>query len=501
MRRLFAAALLLCCLTASAAAQVIRMEDAGLTYDYPDSWLILSPQRCMIYSPILEEMGIDAGSLSEEMENEGIQSRGMPESGEQYVQVMTRSDELSQDIFDMANATDDQRRKIRNSAENNGLWEHTGLRTQDAEWQTEGGRYWLYVNYTEMRGSDVVSRGLRYTTIHNGMYVILDWRLTGRRFTNRDVSSFRKRIASLTFTKELPMPRRSVEVSCTIPSEVSDSEGEIRGTATAGANLTLTADDGKGNREDFGACTADSKGRFSFAYSLPREGTWTFTLTAEAEDRDTNVTTTEVTYSESAIPCSGIEETMTTQTDKTIVSGKTLAGASLQLVTPAGVRKQRAGKDGSFSFEIRTKETGTISCTLIIDKNSYTQRRIHFSITRELTDDQEKEKVRASAVRISYGSLTRDLAKNREKILNLTGYVTQVSSAGATTYVRMMYTKDDKGQWSNPVILVTDSAISVKENDLLTCTVQVEGVDEEQDSKGNEISVPRLRILFVDKVE
>ena len=33
-------------------------------FDYPDSWLVLSPQRCFIYAPILEEMGLEESGLA-----------------------------------------------------------------------------------------------------------------------------------------------------------------------------------------------------------------------------------------------------------------------------------------------------------------------------------------------------------------------------------------------------------------------------------------------------
>ena len=65
---LMLAALLLPC---AACAQTITMPEQGLTFDYPESWLVVSPQLAMIYAPLLEENGIDASALSEEMEAQG----------------------------------------------------------------------------------------------------------------------------------------------------------------------------------------------------------------------------------------------------------------------------------------------------------------------------------------------------------------------------------------------------------------------------------------------
>ena len=42
------------------AAQRIEMEDAHLVFDYPDSWLVVSPQLAMVYERLLADGGIDA---------------------------------------------------------------------------------------------------------------------------------------------------------------------------------------------------------------------------------------------------------------------------------------------------------------------------------------------------------------------------------------------------------------------------------------------------------
>lgn len=501
MKRLLAALLCAAVFPAAAFCQAITMEDGYVAFDYPDSWLVVSPQRCRIYAPILRERGVDPEALAAELEEQSVLSRALNEDGSQAYSVLATADDTSREIFDMGEATDEQRRRLKSRAENNTLWERTGLRTQDAEWQVEGNRYWLYIHYTEMRGSEVLSRGLRYVTIHNGLYVMLDWRLTGRRFSNRDLSAFRRQIANLSFLETLETPRRTVQLTCELPTEINDGQGKLSGTATPGAQLTLTADDGKGNREEMDSASAGARGSFTLEYLLPREGEWTLELRASAEGMDEAVLESVVAYSENTLPVSGIEETIVSTADKVTLSGRTLPAAAMQLVTPYGLTKKRAENDGSFSFELTTRETGSYNYTLLIDKKGYTQRRIHFTVVREQTDEQERADVRAQAVRIAYKDLIRDLPKNRDAILNLHGYVQEVSQAGETAYIRMMYTKDAKGVWSNPVIIVCEGDPGVKAHDMLTCTVRVEGVYEEQDARGEAVSVPRLRMLFTDKIE
>ena len=65
----------------------------------------------------------------------------------------------------------------------------------------------------------------------------------------------------------------------------------------------------------------------------------------------------------------------------------------------------------------------------------------------------------------------------------------------------MSYNKDADGKWYNDVIVIAEEDIGVKEGDMLTAVVTVDGVYQEQDASGKEIIVPRFELLFVDKIE
>ena len=83
----------------------------------------------------------------------------------------------------------------------------------------------------------------------------------------------------------------------------------------------------------------------------------------------------------------------------------------------------------------------------------------------------------------------------------LYGPVTRVSAAGDVHYVRMLFNKDAQGTWFNPVVIVAQEDMGVREGDMLTVAVTVAGVYEEQDDAGNSVAVPRFELVFVDKVE
>ena len=85
--------------------------------------------------------------------------------------------------------------------------------------------------------------------------------------------------------------------------------------------------------------------------------------------------------------------------------------------------------------------------------------------------------------------------------MTIYGPVTEISSSGKQTYLRVQYNKDASGQWYNPVVIVTDQEIDVREGDMVTAVVTVEGVYVEQDASGKDVNVPQMTLIFMDKVE
>ena len=50
----------------AAGAQTVVMDEGHVAFDYPDSWLVVSPQLCGVYAPLLEDAGLDADELARE---------------------------------------------------------------------------------------------------------------------------------------------------------------------------------------------------------------------------------------------------------------------------------------------------------------------------------------------------------------------------------------------------------------------------------------------------
>ena len=503
MRKALICLLLALALPCAALAQGVTMDAAHLAFDYPEDYLVVSPQLALVYAPLLADAGIDAQALSRELEALGAHSRAYNAGFSEWLSVQTRSDELSEEIFDIDRVTDAQRRTLRSRAQSDGLWETTGLRAQDVEWQREGGVYWLYIHYTRTRGGETVGRGLRYVTIRNGQYVMLDWQTDGRRFSNRDLRDFRAMLAKLTVTQTLKEPMRTVRLEATIPAETATARITVEGTATAGATLTATAPDASGAEQVLSVGEVGAGGAFSLLVELEREGEYDLTVTAQKDGMIENSVQGRIAYSANTLPVSlsGIPEDGVVTQDKIKVTGETLPGVQMQLITPLGMTKKRAGNDGSFSFELSTSDEGSYNYTLICDLSGYNQRRILFTLTRVMTDEQGRQQIRGQAVSLSYKELQRDLDKNRGKVVRVYGPVVSVEDGGGQYYVRMQYNRDGNGRWYNDVVVTSQEPMDVRAGDMLTVVATVGGVYEEQDASGADVMIPRLDLLFIDAVE
>ena len=504
MKRIFsiAAALALCC--TAAAAQTIDMDAAHARFVFPDSYTVVSPQLAQAYSGLLAEHGIDGAALAQELTEQGVQARAYDEAFDEFRSVVTLTDDLSAEIYDIKDVTDEQRRRMKNRASDNGLFETTGLRAKDVEWQKENGEYWLYIHYNVTRADEIIGRGIRYVTVKNGMYIMLDWQTSGRRFTNKDIAALRASTHELTITETITEPTHPVTLEASMPSETTKSAVTISGKATAGAFLVAQAPDAAGEMQTLSVGEVGSGGKFDLLVELPEEGRYEITLTASKDGMLDGSTYGTITYSAKTLPVSGVPEdgTVTTITTDTYeIRGQTLAGVQMQLLTPFGLSKKSSGNDGSFKFELNTKEAGEYGYTLVCDKDGYDQRRIQFTINRVMTRDQEQEAIREQSVKISYKNLQRDLDENRGATMTIYGPVTEISSSGKQTYLRVQYNKDASGQWYNPVVIVTDQEIDVREGDMVTAVVTVEGVYIEQDASGKDVNVPQMTLIFMDKVE
>ena len=80
--------------TSAAGAQTIVMDEGHIAFDYPDSWLVVSPQLCGVYAPLLADAGLDADEVAKELEDTRTLSRAYNANYTQYLSVLIGEDEL-----------------------------------------------------------------------------------------------------------------------------------------------------------------------------------------------------------------------------------------------------------------------------------------------------------------------------------------------------------------------------------------------------------------------
>lgn len=97
----------------AAGAQTVVMDEGHVAFDYPDSWLVVSPQLCGVYAPLLADAGLDADDVAKELTDTRTLSRAYNADYTQYLAVLIREDELSQEIYEIDAMTDAQKTTLR----------------------------------------------------------------------------------------------------------------------------------------------------------------------------------------------------------------------------------------------------------------------------------------------------------------------------------------------------------------------------------------------------
>lgn len=203
------------------------------------------------------------------------------------------------------------------------------------EWQKENGENWLYIHYIVTRSGTTVGRGLRYVTVHNGLYVELDWRIESGRFSGRDLNAFRARLADIAITESVAEPVRDVKLDAEIPTETSVGQVTISGTATAGATVIAETPDGNGAMLTLDAETASSSRPVHAGAGTGKRGQLRDHVDGFQRRHERRVAFRRDCVQRQNAAVSGIAESQTVTSDKVTITGTTLAGVQLQLVTPS----------------------------------------------------------------------------------------------------------------------------------------------------------------------
>lgn len=493
-------ALSLVCFASGALAQQVVMEDSGAAMEFPDPWLVLSPSTVRIYKDVLGDAGMDAEAMAARYARDGVVCEGWSEDFQQSLRLIVTADERSLRIHDIERATDSERTALKNLFSNNRYeGQRSSVRYQSASWLTHSsmGRF-LLLRYTVKENEVITERGLQYFTIRNGVNYIIDWSVKDRRLTNADLTWFRQSILeNFIFTVQIDPPPLPVTLDVTLPTETGIGALTLEGTASANAGLALTYTDGESEEEVLSVGSANADGSFRLVFELPEAGIYTVTLTAEKEGFTPASVSGPLTYEPRLLPVNFTEwpEGQVTG-DTTTLSGTTVAGANLQLLTETGVTTKRASSSGTFSFELTTKAEGEYAYTLAVNKDGYDQRRIPVSFTRVITEQQRMQQIKDSAQRISYANLQNKSSQYLGAVMRLSGQVVGISQGQGAWFIRMNIVKNAKGNWTSPVLISCSDNPGIEEGSNIVVYASVTEPFIEQSESGADVAVPGFTFIL-----
>lgn len=481
-------------------AQHVSMESIYAEIELPDPWLVLSPQTISIYEPLLQENEMNVADMQSRYTSEGVVVEAWDEDFMQSIRIMTTSNERSQTIYDISRATKAQRNSLLAYYNTSKNWTNTYYRYQQAEWQNHSsmGRF-LFLRYNYMDGDTTVRRGVQYLTIRNGLNYIIEWTIPDRRFTNKDLREFKALLNDFSFTKELEAPPLPVSLSATIPAESGKADIQITGTTSSKAVLSVDISEGENAAETISVGSAKNDGSFTINFTLPQEGTYRIVLTAYKDGYAETALSQTLVYQAQLLPINiDAYPTDPWTQDTFTLSGDTLPGAALQLLSDVGVTTKKAGNSGSFTFTLNVKEEMSYSYTLVISKDKYTQRRIPITINRVFTQDQELSKIKKTAEQIGYNKLQSNAEVHAGKVMRLSGQIISVTEGSGVWFIRLMLSKDSKGNWFRPVVIScpTDPQLAIDTKAVIYGYVADGYV--EQDTSGEDVVVPGFTFICVD---
>lgn len=501
-RTLFCIALLLAlCLCPAALAQQIVMEDSGVAMEFPDPWLVLSPSTVRMYGAILQDAGMDADGMARRYAQDGVVCEAWSPDGTECLRLSVTADERSLRLHDIERATDSERKSLKELFANNRYEaQKSNVRYQSASWTTHPsmGRF-LLTRYTVKENDEVTGRGLQYFTIRNGANYTIDWYLTGRRLTNADLSWFRQNVLEkFFFTVQIDPPPLPVTLNTSLPVETGNAVLTLEGTASPNAGLTLSCTDGESEEQVLSVGAANADGSFTLNFELEAAGIYALTLTAEKEGYMPTALSGQLTYEPRLLPVNfdRLPDGEVTS-DTTQLSGTTIAGATLQLLSDKGVTKKRVGSSGTFSFELTTKDAGEHSYTLVVTLDGYDQRRIPIQFTRVITEAQRIQQIKDSAERISYANLQKHSDQHLGAVMRLSGQVSAVTEGtGGAWFIRMNISRNSAGEWGSPVLISCTENPGIERGSSIVVYAAVAQPYLEQSESGEDVNTPGFTFIL-----
>lgn len=480
-------------------AEEVGLSSVYASISFPDDWLALTPASIHIYTAILTEAGLDAQDMALRYQADGVAIEGWSPDYADSLRLFVREDARSGLLFDIERASAAQRKGILNTFLDKTEWRLTNIRYQEGKWLKHPKLgYCLFLRYNVIDGEAAVERGVQYFILRNGRNYILDWAIKGRRFTNKDLAWFRQRLDGFSLTEILPTPPLPVTLSMEggLPTESGDGKLRLTGKASSQAGLVLYAAAPEAEPQVLSVGSANREGVFILNAQLPAEGEYLLTLVATKEGMADTQLTSRLTFRKGLLPINFAylpEETYTE--DQLVIEGIAPQGTVIQFTDPKGNRSAKVGTSGRFTFTVDTYVEGPYALSFSATNVRYDYRRIDMAFNRVVTEEQQLERMKAGAARLSYGALTK--AENLDTTVRLDVSIIEESQGEGISFIRVYTVKDKKG-WRNEAILVVDSFQGLIPGQEGVCYGRVAQPFTLQNAGGGDYLVPAIEVIHLD---
>lgn len=508
----------LCLAALPGLCQVLTFENILATVEIPDTYTILTPDNMENYVSFLQSKGTAVDVMLQTFEAEGILVQAYGPDGDTCLQISALNDLDAQTYFDIDQHTSTDRARYRREHLDGDAYKALGITYDSAEWRntTAYGRF-LMLKYVQRIGGTVDHRGFARRTIRNGYTITVDYQVYGRSLASKDNNSLNKVMDTWRFTSVLPLPGTDGEGTGTVtaaaaatatlrttvtdmpPTETNTASFTVKGKTTPGAEVIGSVLRMNTAEPLLVNDTADKSGNFSLAVKLPQEGVYVMVLTVTVNGEAVEeISLPEITYNKRLLPVT-FDEAFPSQltSDKLVISGKSVSGAVVQCLVNGENTQKRVGSNGKFSFSINTVNEGDYSFVLVFTKKGMDDQRFSFTATREWSESELREKVKAEAIKPAHTVLTSKINGYTGRVMGYTAYVTKIVQTSDGGWQVYMAFRKVNSVYRDIIIVMTDTEPAVMVDSKVKMYGRCTGMYLVQDVSGS-TEYPSFDLLFWD---
>ena len=285
-----------------------------------------------------------------------------------------------------------------------------------------------------------------------------------------------------------------IDLTISYDNNIEVPSYELKGTVQPGSTVILNKDDTK-----IGEITSDENGAFSFKLDTKAEGTYNYTVSASKEKFTDEQMEISITRTIPNIPLTVTSESVVQAASYTI-KGKTEPGATV-IITKGETKLDQvtAGKDGSFSIKVNTKETGEYKYTIKATKENFKEQSKEVAFTRKLSAKEEAAAKRANAKTISFDKLNKNPDRYKGEYVKYRGEIVQIMESDGMTAIRLSITKASYGWSVSDIIYVAYVGYTdFVDEDVVTIYGEVSGSYTYTSTAGWNITLP---LVVADSIE